>query len=83
VPEATGSALANVIFGGGGADTGARSGCERQVIGGMGPDKPFGDGGNDTVNSRDGVNGNDSLDGGVGTDNCIRDASELSVQRCP
>jgi hypothetical protein len=42
----------------------------------------FGLGGDDTLSSRDGISGNDSLDGGAGTDRCTTDAREASIQRC-
>src|SRR5919107_5754288 len=39
----------------------------------------LGEGGNDTVNSQDGVSGNDTLDGGLGTDTKVTDATEKSI----
>jgi hypothetical protein len=35
------------------------------------------------INSKDGVNGNDSLDGGAGTDTKVTDATEKSIMRFP
>jgi hypothetical protein len=43
----------------------------------------FGAGGNDTLNSKDGVTGNDSLDGGAGTDTKITDTSERLIVGFP
>jgi hypothetical protein len=37
-----------------------------------------GAGSNDTLDSRDGVEGNDTLDGGGDTDTCTTDATEKS-----
>ena len=43
----------------------------------------MGEDGDDTVNSKDGVNGNDSLDGGAGTDTKVTDATEKSIVGVP
>jgi hypothetical protein len=50
-------------------------------VGSPGADNLFGEEGDDAVNSRDGVSGNDSLDGGahVSGDTATTDASERSV----
>ena len=53
------------------------------LVGGKGADSLFGLGGADTLNSKDGINRNDSLDGGPGTDKCITDAREKSIENCP
>ncbi len=53
------------------------------LVGGKGADALFGLAGPDTLNSRDGVNGNDTLNGGAGTDRCVTDATEKSVKSCP
>ena len=37
----------------------------------------------DALYSRDGVNGNDSLDGGSASDTCLQDARERSIRNCP
>ena len=48
----------------------------------MGADRHFGEGGNDALGSRDGVNGNDSLDGGLNTDTCRKDESDKPTISC-
>jgi Tol biopolymer transport system component len=53
------------------------------LVGGKGADALFGLGGADTLRSRDGVNGNDTLNGGPGTDKCVTDARERSITSCP
>jgi hypothetical protein len=40
-------------------------------------------GSNDTINSKEGVSGNDSLDGGTGTDTKLTDATERSIVGFP
>jgi hypothetical protein len=40
-------------------------------------------GGDDTVNSKDSVNGNDTLRGGAGTDTKITDTQEKSILGSP
>jgi hypothetical protein len=37
----------------------------------------------DTLDSKDGVSGNDTLSAGIGTDTCITDATEKSIKSCP
>ena len=54
-----------------------------KVVGNAGADLLYGDGGADTVNSKDMVNGNDSLDGGAGTDTKVTDATEKSIVNFP
>jgi hypothetical protein len=43
----------------------------------------MGEDGNDAVNSKDNVNGNDSLDGGAGTDTKVTDTTEKSIVGFP
>jgi hypothetical protein len=52
------------------------------VVGGGSADNLFGDEGGDSLNSKDGVSGNDSLDGGIDTDTCVTDATEKSIVNC-
>jgi hypothetical protein len=72
---------ADRLFGGGGRDTLHGGLGDDSVIGNTGADSLFGDEGDDIVNSRDGVAGNDSLDGGlhVSGDTAITDATEKSI----
>jgi Tol biopolymer transport system component len=53
------------------------------LVGGKGADVLSGLGGADTLRSRDGINGNDTLNGGPGTDTCIKDATEKAITSCP
>jgi Ca2+-binding RTX toxin-like protein len=48
----------------------------------LGADQHYGENGDDTLNSVDGVKGNDSLSGGADTDTCFKDATEKSVSYC-
>jgi Ca2+-binding RTX toxin-like protein len=64
-------------------DTLSGSGASNELVGGGGADKIFGLAGGDTLTSRDGVNRNDTVDGGAGTDRCTTDAAEASVVNCP
>ena len=43
----------------------------------------LGGGGADAIDSKDGVNGNDSLDGGAGTDTKVTDTTEKSIRGFP
>ena len=52
------------------------------LVGGPGSDELFGEGHADTLYSRDGVSGNDSLDGGSASDTCLQDARERSIRNC-
>jgi hypothetical protein len=72
----TGAAGNDTMHGGLGKDS---------VIGKGGADNLFGDEDDDTVNSQDGVSGNDSLDGGphVNGDTAITDPTEKSVVDFP
>jgi glucose/arabinose dehydrogenase/PKD repeat protein len=68
----TGAGGLDMLHGGLGNDT---------VVGGGSADNLFGDEGDDTVNSKDNVSGNDSLDGGahVNGDTAVTDATEKSI----
>lgn len=70
------------LSGSAGSDTLTGSAIANALVGGSGADKMFGLAGNDTLTSRDGVNRNDSLDGGGGTDRCVTDATEASDRGC-
>jgi Ca2+-binding RTX toxin-like protein len=52
------------------------------LIGGGGADHLFGLGGNDTIKAVDHVGGNDTVDGGAGTDKCKVDAGD-GAANCP
>jgi Tol biopolymer transport system component len=80
-----GAGGADVIKGGKGADTLKGQGGNDRVSGAEGPDKSYGGKGDDTLNSRDGVSGNDSLDGGthVAGDKKVTDATEKSIVGFP
>jgi Ca2+-binding RTX toxin-like protein len=54
-----------------------------RAIGSRGADFFYGQAGEDTVNSKDGVSGNDTLSGGTGTDTKISDATEMSTVGFP
>ena len=58
------------------------SAIANSLVGGSGADKILGLAGDDALHTRDGVNRNDSLDGGGGTDRCVTDATEASVRGC-
>jgi Ca2+-binding RTX toxin-like protein len=47
-----------------------------KLVAAAGADRLFGLGGNDNLNSRDGVSGNDRVDGGADTDTCTTDGDE-------
>jgi hypothetical protein len=53
------------------------------VTGGGGADKLYGEYYNDALNSRDGVSGNDLLNGGPGTDTKVTDPTEKSIVGFP
>lgn len=52
------------------------------MTGNGGADELFGGGDDDTLNPKENVSGNDSLDGGAGTDACATDATEASLVGC-
>jgi Ca2+-binding RTX toxin-like protein len=80
-----GAGGADVIKGGTGADTLKGQRGNDRVSGAEGPDKSYGGKGDDTLNSRDGVSGNDLLDGGthVAGDKKVTDATEKSIVGFP
>jgi DNA-binding SARP family transcriptional activator len=71
------------LTGSGANDRLTGSAVVNKLIGSNGADALFGLGGPDTLNSKDGVNGNDTLNGGLGTDTCIKNATEASITSCP
>lgn len=73
IENLTGSSLSDSLTG---------SGAVNSLVGGTGADKLYGLAGNDILNSRDSVNGNDSLDGGTGTDQCVKDTTEAAIKAC-
>jgi Ca2+-binding RTX toxin-like protein len=89
-----GGSGADTIFGQGGADKLTGSGGNDTehgglgndtVVGSSGADLLFGDEDDDTVDSRDSINGNDSLDGGpqVNGDTALTDATENAIVDFP
>jgi len=66
-----------------GAEHERGGGGNEKVVGGGGDDDLYGAYGNDTVNSRDSVAGNDLLDGGAGTDKKVTGATERSIENFP
>ena len=83
VDTLVGSGSANRLSGGGGKDALYGRSSGDLLVGGPGSDELFGEGNADTLYSRDGVNGNDSLDGGSASDTCLQDARERSIRNCP
>jgi Tol biopolymer transport system component len=82
----------DTVKGLGGNDTLKGQGGNDKLLGGAGKDKVVGNGGADfhygedgadTVNSKDNVNANDSLDGGAGTDTKVSDTTEKSIVNFP
>lgn len=71
------------LTGSDGNDVLTGSDAANTLIGLKGADRMLGLGGGDILNSRDGVNGNDRLDGGTGTDAKVTDASEASIVGFP
>jgi Tol biopolymer transport system component len=80
--ELIGSPGANVLRGAGGPDILRGRGANDTLAGDAGADQHYGENGDDTLNSIDGVKGNDSLSGGADTDTCFKDATEKSVIYC-
>jgi hypothetical protein len=80
-----GAGGADVIRGGKGADTLNGQGGNDRAIGNAGSDNLFGANGDDTLNSRDGVSGNDLLSGGthVAGDKKVTDPTEKSIVGFP
>jgi Tol biopolymer transport system component len=78
-----GNAGNNTICSLGGNDDIEGLGGRDTLIAGDGNDRLLGGGGRDTLDSRDGVNRNDFLNGGPGRDRCRKDTGEASVRSCP
>jgi Ca2+-binding RTX toxin-like protein len=53
-----------------------------KLVGGDGADQLLALGGKDTLNSRDGVKRNDTVNGGPGRDKCVTDKREASIKSC-
>ena len=58
------------------------SNTANSLLGAGGADELLGLGGKDSINSRDGVNNNDTVNGGPGTDRCTTDRREASIRSC-
>src|SRR5215217_3176379 len=72
---------ADILFGAGGDDTINGGPGNDHLNGGGGADSLFGEEADDRLDSKDGAEGNDSLDGGThfNGDTCTTDATELSI----
>jgi hypothetical protein len=66
----SGGTASDQLFGGGGAD---------RLYGDLGKDHVFGEDGGDYLNVKDGVVGNDSADGGRGSDTCKTDQNDTRI----
>lgn len=73
IESLTGSSLGDKLTG---------SSAANKLVGGDGADTLLGSGGKDTINSRDGVNRNDTVNGGAGADKCTTDRKEASIKSC-
>jgi Ca2+-binding RTX toxin-like protein len=73
IERLTGSDLDDVLTGSNGAN---------KLVGGDGADQLLALGGKDTLNSRDGVKRNDTVNGGPGRDKCVTDKREASIKSC-
>ena len=73
IENLTGSASGDTLSGSDGAN---------RITGGKGADKLLGLGGADTLDSRDSVTRNDTVNGGAGTDQCLTDNAEASITNC-
>ncbi len=73
VEGVTGSSNDDSLLGSTAADT---------LTGGLGADTLLASGGNDRINSRDGVNRNDTVNAGSGKDRCVTDSREASIRGC-
>jgi Ca2+-binding RTX toxin-like protein len=82
--ELNGLIGADTLFGAGGDDTINGGSGNDHLNGGAGADSLFGQEADDRLDSRDAINGNDSLDGGTHKDGdiCTTDAAEKSVVNC-
>lgn len=69
----TGRSSRDLLYGGPG---------KYSILGGTGPDGHFGETGTDTLDSRDGVSGNEDLGGGPDVDTCQADPMGNSVASC-
>ena len=70
------------IYGGPGDDFLTGSPLADYINGGSGNDRVYGWTGNDTLVTKDGVQGNDLVDGGLGRDQCVVDPKD-QVYECP
>lgn len=72
------------VVGGKGDDSldGGASVTSNTFTGGRGSDSLFGREGNDNLKAQDGISGNDTADGGNGTDSCVVDPGD-TVLNCP
>jgi len=72
------------LFGAGGNDTLRGGSGNDGLVGDGGADSLFGEEADDRLTSKDGVEGNDSVDGGtqVKGDTCITDATEVAIVNC-
>ena len=70
------------ITGSGSEDELTGSNKANKLVGGDGADVLLGLGGKDRINSRDGVNRNDTVNGGAGIDRCVTDEREASIKSC-
>jgi Ca2+-binding RTX toxin-like protein len=72
------------LIGGPASDTLSGGTGNDSLVGSGGADDLFGEEDDDTLNSTDGINANDSLDGGIHVtgDTCITDGTERSVTDC-
>jgi Tol biopolymer transport system component len=79
-----GAALVGVenLIGSGLDDELTGSNRANRLVGGAGRDQLLGLGAKDNINSRDGVNRNDTVNGGAGADRCITDKREASIKSC-
>lgn len=75
---------ADKLIGGPASDTLSGGTGNDSLVGSGGADDLFGEEDDDTLNSTDGINANDSLDGGIHVtgDTCITDGTERSVTDC-
>ena len=69
----------DLLDGKGGADYLDGGAAADEVIGGTGNDRLFGGDGGDTLCAKDGVHGNDYLNGGPGSDGGLRDSGDTQV----
>lgn len=77
-----GSGIDEVLGGRGNDEVLGEDDSDLRLVGGPGADGIFGGEGDDALRGRDRVSGNDSLDGGNGTDTCTADSGD-SQTNCP